>query len=106
MELHGHAIKLLRTDQGSKYDAQETRWKRRTKRIGELDRACVELGIAQETTPVNQPQLNGIPETWNNHTFSRANRMLFEAALALKFWSEAVACANWGVTTRPRACGG
>ena len=95
MQLHGHTVQVLRTDRGSEYDAQETRGTRRARRIGELDRACVELGITHETTPVNQPQLNGIPEAWNNHTFNRANRILFEAALAPKFWSEAVAYANF-----------
>jgi hypothetical protein len=86
---HGHQIQRLRTDNGGKY-------------VNNIfTNYCTTQGIQMKHTVPYTPQQNGVAERKNYTLKEMDNCMIQSKGLSLKYWAEAINCANYIVNCTP-----
>jgi hypothetical protein len=86
---YGHQIQRLRTDNGGEYVNNN------------FTSYCTTQGIQIQHTVPYTPQQNGIAERKNHTLKEMANCMIQSKGLSLKYWVEAINCANYIVNCTP-----
>lgn len=89
----GHALKMLRSDNGGEYIA------------GDFAAFCSALGIACQFTTARTPQQNGVSENKNQALETSASSMLQYAKLPKCYWAEAIAYATYIQNRIPHRAG-
>jgi transposase InsO family protein len=85
----GHQIQKLRTDNGGEYVNNN------------FTSYCTTQGIQMQHTVPYTPQQNGVVERKNRTLKEMANCMIQSKGLSLKYWAEAINCANYIVNRTP-----
>jgi transposase InsO family protein len=85
----GHQIQRLRTDNGGEYVNNN------------FTSYCTTHGIQMQHTVPYTPQQNGVVERKHNTLKEMANCMIQSKGLSLKYWVEAINCANYIVDHTP-----
>ena len=74
----GKKIKILRTNNGTKYESNE------------FNDFCREDGIKRETTTVYTPEQNGVVERKNRIILEAAHAMLYDKGLPKFLWGDVI----------------
>jgi transposase InsO family protein len=85
----GHQIQKLRTNNGGEYVNNN------------FTSYCTTQGIQMQHTVPYTPQQNGVAERNNRTLKEMANCMVQSKGLSLKYWAEAISCANYIVNRTP-----
>jgi transposase InsO family protein len=85
----GHQIQRLRTDNGGEYVNNN------------FTSYCTTQGIQMQHIVPYTPQQNGVAERKNHTLKEMANCMIQSKGLSLKYWAEAINCANYIVNHTP-----
>jgi transposase InsO family protein len=85
----GHQIQKLRTDNGGEYVNNN------------FTSYCTTQGIQMQHIVPYTPQQNGVVERKNRTLKEMANCMIQSKGLSLKYWAEAINCANYIVNRTP-----
>jgi transposase InsO family protein len=85
----GHQIQKLRTDNGGEYVNNN------------FTSYCTTQGIQMQHIVPYTPQQNGVAERKNRTLKEMANCMIQSKGLSLKYWAEAINCANYIVNRTP-----
>ena len=86
---HGHVVKVLNSDGGGEYTANENA------RMSEFQQICKERGIEQQFTCAHTSAQNGISERMNRTIMDAIRCVLHEAGLSHRFWSLAMRWVVW-----------
>ena len=90
VERNGHAVRILNSDGGREYTANEN-----ATLVSEFQKICLANNIEQQFTSAYTSAQNGISERMNRTLVEHATCLLYEAGLSPSFWSLAVKHATW-----------
>jgi hypothetical protein len=87
---HGHVVKVLNSDGGGEYTANEN-----ATNMSEFQQICKDHGIEQQFTCAHTSAQNGISERLNRTIMDAVRCVLHEAGLSHRFWSLAMKWVVW-----------